>query len=116
GLGARQLLQELRIGSIGACVCEFAEHARETVVARGVPVAAGTVAECTREIALARARRAADQHHFVGLYPCTRSEAQDDALVEPAWTTEVDVFERGGQMQLRQLQQAREAPVLARGV
>lgn len=80
---------------------------------RGEAKATGAVGERTRDVALARAGRAAEQDGFVGFDPGTGGESQHETLVEAAGTAVLDVLRGGGKRQPGQLQQPRESAILA---
>ena len=67
------------------------------------------------EVRLADARGSDDQDLLAGRHPARRRELEQDAPVEPAWGSEVDILDRRRDPQLGRPQIPLEAPVLAVG-
>ena len=111
-LGLGEAVEELGVGPIGAGERELAQQAREAVVAGREALATRAVAERAGQVALAGARCAGDEDALVIADPLTAGEPQHERALQTAGRPEVDVFDRGREVELGYLQEPREAPVV----
>ena len=113
----REVQEEFSVRSIGVRADEIlAQEARETEVAYGVALAAGALAQGAGEPGLAGAGWPGDKEHRVLANPLAAGEVHNETAFEAALGAEVHVFDTGGEPKARELEEARQPTVFARGL
>ncbi len=111
---ARELDEQTDVTAVGARESKLVEKARGTTIDGAESATTRLLRERARDVRLADARRAGDDHVLVLVHPATGCELAHDGLVELAFGRVVDVLDaRLAEPQLGLLEQASEPLILA---
>src|SRR3972149_3637454 len=107
--------QALAEATIGVTQAEFIEQARGTQVEGGQALAASLMCQRATQKRLATAGCAVDEKILMAADPVAGAQARQLRTVKTAASAEVQVLDGSAFLELRELQQASEPPVLAVG-
>lgn len=113
-IGLGELVQESRVRAVATCHREIAEEPGQADVADGVPLPARAMTEGAGEPRLPGARGSDEEDDFVVAEPVPSGEAEDDAPIETTLGAEVDILHARRDPEARDLEQPRQAAVVAR--
>src|SRR3989304_516594 len=107
--------QALAEAAIGVTEAQFIEQARGAQVERGQALAASLMGQCAAQKRLATAGCTVDEKILVLTDPVAGTQARQLRPVKTAASAEIEVFKGSALLELCELQQTREPPVLAVG-
>ena len=115
-VGFAELREQFAVCAIAAGDDQVWQESRQAQIADGVPVSTRTLSKRTGEPAFSCPRRTGNEQYPVLLNPLAGREAQELRFVEAPFRAKIHIFNRRRVPQSRELQEARESPILARAL